>query len=256
MNSHKPLVETMDSPWFRTLGVSHASAMRLFCFPYAGAGASAFVAWSAAVGPEIQVVAVVYPGRETRTHEKPLVRLADFIAPLASAIRTWSDRPFAFFGHSMGGRICFELARTLEASAGPVPEHVFVSAVGAPHLREPRPLHALSNAALLRALVQLNGIPNEVKRRPEMLAQALPVLRADFEVCEASELELGSPLMAPLTAYLAEDDCRVEPERISAWRDLAGVAFRQRKFPGDHFYLRAQRNALIADIRGQLLAGC
>jgi len=245
-------VDASVDPWFRVYRREPAAQLRLFCFPYAGAGPSVFAAWAGLLGPRVEIVGVEYPGRESRSRERLTTHLGDLVSALAACMGAWTSLPFAFFGHSMGGLLCFELARALEAGGRPVPEHVFVSAAGVPHLPETMPLHELPDVALLRALVRLNGLPPEVLRNPELLVHALPILRADLQVCERRSLEPGSPLMAPLSVYGGAGDARVGPERLSAWRSLAGAAYRERVFRGDHFYIKPQRAALLASIGGEL----
>ncbi|MEO8033728.1 MAG: alpha/beta fold hydrolase, partial [Acidobacteriota bacterium] len=90
--------------------------MRVFCLPYAGGGASAYRTWAAGLPSDIQLCAVQLPGRENRLGE-PLYRSAtDLVPALVSALRPFLDRPYAIFGHSMGGLLAFEAARQIRRS--------------------------------------------------------------------------------------------------------------------------------------------
>ncbi|HJW11291.1 MAG TPA: alpha/beta fold hydrolase, partial [Albitalea sp.] len=101
------------SPWLsRPQPRPHARA-RLYCFPHAGVGASVYRQWHAALPPEVEVCAVQLPGRENRLGEPALTRIADIVQALVLAIEPQSNLPFAFFGHSMGAVVAFELAHAL-----------------------------------------------------------------------------------------------------------------------------------------------
>lgn len=62
---------------------------------------------------EIELCPVQLPGRGRRLHEAPFTRLLPLVAAIGQALPPYLDKPFAFFGHSMGGAIGFELARYL-----------------------------------------------------------------------------------------------------------------------------------------------
>src|SRR5690349_18667918 len=112
------------NPWIkgdrRRMNATH----RLFCFPYAGAGASIFERWSGRLTDEVEVVAVQLPGRENRLREAPFTELLTAVKAIAVGISPFLDKPFAFFGHSMGGLLGFELAHELRQS-GKEPFHLF-----------------------------------------------------------------------------------------------------------------------------------
>ena len=120
--------------WFAGRTPNAQARLRLFCFPYAGAGASVFRAWTGAFGPDIEVCPVQLPGRETRHHEPSLRSFNELVPAVAAGLEPWLDRPFALFGHSLGGVVAYETARWLEATLGRSPAHLFISARRAPHV--------------------------------------------------------------------------------------------------------------------------
>ena len=101
----------MNSSWILRSKPKPKAHLRFFCFPYAGAGASAFASWADLMPPEVEHCAVQLPGRETRLREKPFSRLPPLVRALRESLRPYLHKPFAFFGHIMGPLISFELAR-------------------------------------------------------------------------------------------------------------------------------------------------
>ncbi|MDQ0954324.1 surfactin synthase thioesterase subunit [Streptomyces phaeochromogenes] len=104
---------TNSERWIRRYHPAPDASTRLVCFPHAGGSATFYHPVSRALSPEIDVVAVQYPGRQERRTE-PLVdsveKLADLIVP---ELEPWLDRPLTFFGHSMGASLAYEVALRL-----------------------------------------------------------------------------------------------------------------------------------------------
>src|SRR3954469_937665 len=145
--------------------------MRLFCFPHAGAGASAYREWETELAGTLQVCRVQLPGREERVREPAFTNVLRLAEVLADELEPWFDRPFAFFGHSMGALIAFELTRELRRRALPLPAHLFVSARRAPHLpARKRALHALPDDEFDADLRALDGTRAAVLADRELMA--------------------------------------------------------------------------------------
>ncbi len=171
--------------WLRSPKPNPQASLRLFCFPYVGGGALIFRTWPNSLPATAEVCPVELPGRGTRLKETPFTRLLPLVQALAQALLPHLDKPFAFFGHSMGALISFELTRQLRRLYGLVPLHLFVSAHRAPQLPDPDPpIHTLPEAEFMEELRCLNGTPKEVLEQPELMELMLPILRADFALCE------------------------------------------------------------------------
>lgn len=137
--SHPVKIER-KSPWVVAFRRDVPVERRLFCFPYAGGGASIFRRFPESLPPGVEVCAVQLPGREDRYVEPAFSRLPAAVAALAGALHAHLQPPFAFFGHSMGALLAFELTRLLAvAPDAPQPDHLFVSGRRAPHLADRRP---------------------------------------------------------------------------------------------------------------------
>jgi medium-chain acyl-[acyl-carrier-protein] hydrolase len=227
--------------------------LRLFCFPYAGAGASIYRAWSNELSAEIEVVPVQLPGRETRIRETPFTDITPMVEMLVDSLADQLRTPFAFFGHSMGALISFELAQKLRSQGAPTPDYLFVSGRRAPPLRsEAFPLHTLPDHELVERLRKLNGTPEEFFSHPELLKLWLPVIRADFAVCENYVYREAAPLDCPTTTFGGLGDVNVGRDALEAWRNHTSAAFKLRMLPGDHFFLHQCRPMLLRAITDDL----
>jgi medium-chain acyl-[acyl-carrier-protein] hydrolase len=151
-------------PWLVRSPRASSASWRLFCFPYAGGASNIYRGWGElldrSVAGGLEVVAVELPGRASRFREAPYRTIAEAVAGAGSAIAPLLDRPFAFFGHSLGAVLAFELARWLRREGRPQPRQLFVSARRAPHLPDDEePISGLSDEEFVARLRELNGTP-------------------------------------------------------------------------------------------------
>lgn len=227
--------------------------LRLFCFPYAGSGASIFRTWPDGLPSDVEVCPVQFPGRGTRLMETPFTELSPLVEALAQALVPLLDKPFAFFGHSLGALVGFELARQLRRQSGVQPVHLFVSADRAPQIpHRDRPIHALPEGEFLVELRRLNGIPGKVLEEAELMQIMLPILRADFAVYETYVYTTELPLGCPISAFGGLQDHRVSRGDLEAWRGQTSASFSLRMFPGDHFFLNTAQSLLLEALSQEL----
>jgi medium-chain acyl-[acyl-carrier-protein] hydrolase len=238
-----------SSHWLICPQPNSQARLRLFCFPYAGGGTVIYRPWAAGLPETIELWCVRLPGRESFRMSPPFARVGALVEALTPAILPYLDAPFAFFGHSMGGLISFELIHTLRRAHAPAPVRFFVSAHHAPQLpdRTP-PLHHLPDAELLTQLRRLNGTPEAVLQDRELMQLFLPVLRADFAVCETYTYTPRTPLTCPISAFGGSQDPRVSHDEMAAWRAQTHSAFIHRTLPGDHFFLHSAQTQLLQAI--------
>lgn len=232
--------------WVAVRSPRPTASLRLFCFPNAGGGAQIFHLWGDSMPLSIEVCALRLPGREARLAEPAFNSIQPLVVALAEALFPYFDRPFAFFGHSMGAKVAFELARYLQTTRGIEPRHLFVSGSNGPRIpRSGRPIYGLPDMEFIEELRKLNGTPPEVLEHPDLMRLMLPLLRADFELVETYKYLPGRLLNCPISAYGGLEDVEVPSAQLAEWRGETTGPFNQRMFPGDHFYLHAARESLI-----------
>jgi surfactin synthase thioesterase subunit/glycosyltransferase involved in cell wall biosynthesis len=226
---------------------------RLFCFPYAGGGALSYRPWIAPLHMVVSVCPVRLPGRETRIREAPLAGMQALIDAVESAISPYLDRPFAFFGHSMGAAIAFELARSLRRHGKPLPFALYASGARAPQFRlHWTPPPAPGDREFLEQLRRLDGIPAELLENQEAMEYALPVLRADAALYRNYVYAPEEPLPFPIFAYGGSCDPNVQREHVEAWREQTSARFTRREFEGGHFFIHSARDAFLSALMEDL----
>jgi medium-chain acyl-[acyl-carrier-protein] hydrolase len=227
--------------------------LRLFCFPFAGTGASIFRTWPDGLPANVEVCPVQFPGRGTRLKEAPFTRLSSLVEALAQALAPLLDKPFAIFGHSLGALAGFEFTRQLRRQSGIQPVRLFVSGDRAPQIpTRDRPIHALSEGDFLAELRRLNGIPEMILEDAELMQLVIPIVRADITVYETYVYATEPPLDCPISGFGGLEDRRVSRADLEAWREQTSASFSLRMFPGDHFFLNTAQSPLLQVLSQEL----
>lgn len=243
----------IDGLWFRRFQQAGPDAVRLVCFPHAGGAASYYVPLARALAPDLEVYAVQYPGRQDRRREpchQDIAPLADAVAQVMDGL---SDRPYAFFGHSMGAVVAFEVALRLQARLAPGPVRLFASGRRAPSTQRTELVHRRGDAELVEELIRLGGTDRGSMENEDIRGMTLPPTRADYTAIETYRFTPGSPrLQCPLTVFHGADDPYTTPAEIAAWAEHSVAEPATHEFPGGHFFLDTSRDRLVSLIRGAL----
>jgi medium-chain acyl-[acyl-carrier-protein] hydrolase len=253
MRDGTPSESAEFASWIAIPRQSPGKRLRLFCFPFAGGGGAIYHSWATAL-PDVEVCPVQLPGRESRIREAALSRMSLLIDALVVAMRPYLSSPFAFYGHSMGALIGFELARRLTEEGLSGPSHLFVSARCAPQLGDDRPpLHTQPEHAFIEHVsARYGAVPKVIADDPELMRLFMPTLRADLAVCETYEYRDGDPLNCPISVFGGQKDKGVSAADLDAWRLQTAVQFSLRMFAGDHFFIKTAKAELLRAISEQL----
>lgn len=230
---------------------------RLFCFPSAGKGIAGYASWRHLLPEAVEVLPARLPGRDGRFREAPITRFPDLLEQLAEHIEPFLDVPFAFFGHSLGALVAFEMARLLREQRKPLPFLLMVAARSAPHLRTTTPISHLPPDQFLGAIQDRYGaFDEEIRHNQEILNQFEPILRADFTLFDNYVYCERPPLECPIRAYGGSRDTMTLPPDLEAWDRHTVAGFSFRSFDGHHFFFEKDRKILVQfvdDIRSSLM---
>ncbi|MEU9252712.1 alpha/beta fold hydrolase [Streptomyces sp. NPDC048270] len=241
-----PLVE-WDPP--------HTAKALLVCLPHAGSGAFQFRPWQELLGPDVALLAVQLPGRESRWREEPATGMAQVLDELAPALAARLDLPYAVFGHSMGALVGYELARAMGREHGRWPLGFVASACRAPDDQgEPDGSLRLTDQELVAELVADGAVPAALAANSRLAAAVARPLRGDIALCDSYAPPGEDPLLpCPVGAWRGQDDAGVTDEHIRKWPAWSAGAATVRTFPGDHFYHHADPRRVTAELRAFVL---
>lgn len=248
---------TRINPWLRRYHPAPDAPMRLVYFPHAGGAANTSFQLSATLPPVAEVISVQYPGRHDRFVEPCVGSLSALADEIPQWLEALDDKPMAFFGHSMGSVLAYEIARRLQAddsavAAGLTPTHLFVSGRRGPTISRDEHVHTLDDDGLAADMRALQGTDDSVFEDPEVLRLVLPAVRADYRAIETYVYEPGPQLTCPVTAVIGDSDPRVNHEEAEAWRLQTTGEFRLHVLPGGHFYLGEGAGGVVDLLRDEL----
>lgn len=245
-----------ENPWLIIFRRNPTADLRLFCFHYAGGSASIFRNWTDHLPGNVELVAVQLPGREGRFNEDFITGFDDLVTTLVNVIASMLDKPYVVFGHSMGTIKGFELIRKLKSRGLRQPLLYIPAGRKAPHFPDnDPPIAHLSDGEFRRELL---------KKYPETLENVLqneklwevfvPLLRADFKLCESYRFRDGVKLDCPIVAFAGEEEPDLQEHELQAWADLTTGRFQTKRFPGGHFFIQSAEAQVVEAIGTYLIA--
>lgn len=217
--------------------------VRLVCLPYAAGGTGLFRSWAGQLGPHVELLSVVLPGRGSRIGEPPYEHWDELVADVFAELSPYLSVPHAFYGHSFGGRVAYELARRAMTEADGPTRHLFVSGCRCPSSPQARPyLHELSDVEFVAALRDTYGVPAKLVDDDVTLRLLLPALRSDIRLAErwgeerwGEEYPGAAPLTMPITAIYGRDDLIDNWSSMWCWAAYSTVGCELIEIPGGHF---------------------
>ena len=226
--------------------------LRLYCFPHGGGSVAEYLRWSGQL-PGVEVWAVQLPGRGSRIDEPPVPHLEVLATTIADQVPF--AEPYAFFGHSFGALLCFEVARALRASGRALPVRLFASGYPAPDLPlgQPPIQHLPDQDFLAEISRRHDALPEQVLQDADLRAAVLPGLRMDYRALEDYRFRIEPSLPFPITAVAGADDA-ISRADLDGWQRQCEPPVSVCRLPGGHFYLHDRRDRLLRTVAAQLRA--
>lgn len=247
--------------WLRRFHAARDDRPTVVFFPHAGGSASFFRPYSEALSAHLNVVCVQYPGRQDR-HRESLIddidELAERICHETSdmAATAGPDLPPAFFGHSMGAVVAFEVAHRLEKRTGRGPSRLFVSGRRAPSrfgaAGEPV-VHLMNDLDVIEHMRRSGATSSQLLAEPDMLRVILPVVRNDYRAIETYRCQPGRRVSCPVSILVGDSDPMCTVDDALAWQEHTAGESDISVFPaGGHFYLAPAHPDVVRVIRHRM----
>ncbi|MFE2546309.1 thioesterase II family protein [Actinacidiphila glaucinigra] len=235
----------VSSRWIRRYHPSEGGRVRLVCLPHAGGSASFYFPMSQALAPASDVLSVQYPGRQDRRDEPGITDMATYADALTRELLPWIDRPLAFFGHSMGAVLAFEVTRRLEREHGVTPLRIFASGRRAPSSHRHETVHLRDDDGVVAEMRELSGTDSRILGDEEILRMVLPAIRSDYTAIENYRATPGDRVSTPITVLTGDADPRTTREEAQAWAQHTTGEFEIHCFAGGHFFLANHQEAIM-----------
>jgi medium-chain acyl-[acyl-carrier-protein] hydrolase len=230
-------------------------SIKLFCLPYAGGTAMVYTRWRKYLNTSILLLPVELAGRGKRFQTPLYQSFSEAVDDLCRLIQPELEhQPYAFFGHSMGSFLAYELTRKLIALNYPEPVHLFLSGRYPPHLKkEEKIYHLLPDDEFRKEIIEMGGTPPEVFEHQELLDIFFPILRADYKILETYESPIQeTKFQCPITVLCGNQDRDVTIEEMEQWRNYTTNLVDSYQFEGGHFYINEKTEEVTQIINQHL----
>lgn len=230
------------------------AAVRIFLFHHAGGSHLVYRAWAEQMPEDWDVCLLDAPGRGRLSGAAPCTDADTLVDFFRQQLDPYLDRPFAFFGHSMGGLAAYELTNRLLAEGGPAPVWLGLSARGAPRYGAgPGERHLVPAPELRRYLEVMGGTPRDVLDDPDIWSMFEPVIRSDLELVETwCPRPETPPLTVPLSLFGGASDTVVPRDSLAAWAIHVERLQGMYVYPGGHFYFLDKVDDITRRIVGEV----
>jgi pyochelin biosynthetic protein PchC len=238
----------LSQRWLRNFHRNPQAQLRLVCFPHAGGAASFYRPWLKFLPPNVELVAVQYPGREDRVREPCVVDMSVLADLITEALEPALNRRIALFGHSMGAVVAYEVARRLEKRGHTSPVMLFVSSSPAPNCYRAELKHLLDDETLWAEIKHLGGTSELINNFDQVRVMALPVIRSDCRLSDSYKADPGAKLKCPIVAFLGDSDQEVRIDEMRGWAEVTDATFQVLVLAGNHFFLIRRREELVKEV--------
>lgn len=234
------------SSWLYRPAVVPDARTRLFCFPYAGGGPAVFRNWTARLAPDVDLVGIRIPGRESRLRESPYSDWGCLVDDVVAELTPLFHLPFVLYGHSFGAMLAYEVARRLRSTRTTMPRMLILAACRSPDAppRIPAPWDCASEV-FWEWVVSLHGNVSTVVEDAVLRAAVEPAFRADLRLANIWRNAPSVVLDLPIVTFGGEADHIVSRADIAGWAAYTSRAFRHVEFAGGHFFLHTSELHVI-----------
>jgi 3-oxoacyl-(acyl-carrier-protein) synthase/surfactin synthase thioesterase subunit/acyl carrier protein len=252
-----------ENAWIAFRQKKQSPELRLLCFPYGGGGASSYKDWHQYFPKEIEICPIQLPGRENRLGENALSSIEIITDQLISQLKLEFKMPFAFYGHSFGALIAYELSCKLNAYNMALPRHLFLAAFPEPKLIDNKIrllvskifeqteideekdlinlLNKLTTNQLKQILLELTGADekyNSELLNDELLNVLYPIFMADMKMVASYPKYNYLQIATPLTVIYGKNDPWINISDQRNWCDYTTSTCEYMEINAGHLFIR------------------
>lgn len=219
---------------------------RVICFHGFGSGALSFAPFLLDPPPNLEMMAVQLPGRETRIDEPAPSSMTEVVNGIVSELPSSLGTKDIFWAHSFGGIVAFETLRVLRQLGRPLPQLVVCGSM------PPQLQYRWQKRDLLRQMLAAETKPEYLLAISRYIEDAdfvravLPTMKKDASLFLGYEYKAQPNLDIPITAFAARMDDLVYRDEVETWT-MHAKSFRLIDVKGDHWFLYRNK-ALIMEI--------
>lgn len=223
--------------------------INLCFFAHAGSSARGYSSFKKLLDPSVKPVPLELAGRGSRLNEPRFTDVELCAGDIFVKNREiFENGNYAFFGHSLGSIISYEVAKLIKKCGLPSPMHIFFSGRPAPHSKYISTISGVSSQSdedFVKAFSVYGGLPETIINNQEMLKMILPILRDDVTMADNYHPVITEPeLDCDITVLYGHGDQIYSGEDINLWEECTSGKCSSLGFDGNHFYFNIPENKL------------
>ncbi|KNY26439.1 Oleoyl-(acyl-carrier-protein) hydrolase [Pseudobacteroides cellulosolvens ATCC 35603 = DSM 2933] len=236
-------------------GVSKMKKIKLFCIPYAGGSSEIYSNWGKYLHPSIELHSVELAGRGKRWQIPLYKDFNDVVNDVYEAVKDEIiGSKYAFFGHSMGSLIIYELTHKIRQLHQQEPIHMFLSGRYAPNIQKNIiMMHRLPGEDLKKEILKLGGIPDHVIYHQKFLNIFLQRIREDIKTVETYNYIEKKELDCNITVLCGRED-KLTIGDVCEWRKHTRRKCEVYILEGNHFFIHESEEPTVRIVRDTLLS--
>jgi medium-chain acyl-[acyl-carrier-protein] hydrolase len=239
--------------WMVTFKSRSSPSIRLICCPYAGGSPELFRNWQDGLDEGVELLALRLPGRGSRIRESLYRDWEPLLKDVFAALLPYLAEPHAFYGHSFGGRLLYNLAQLTTVKQPGATRRLFLSGCRSPNIPQRRPyLHEMPDEDFRNALRDMRSMPEEILASKAIMRSVLPVIRSEIRLAEIWGDPGSVGIDIPITAIVGSEDHIDDRDSMRDWQQYGGEGSEVIEVPGDHFFLKTHQQVLIDIINARL----
>ncbi|MFT5757213.1 MAG: medium-chain acyl-[acyl-carrier-protein] hydrolase [Alteromonadaceae bacterium] len=238
-----------ENKWFVIPKPNVHADLKLICFPYAGGSTSTYLSWVNYLPSNVELVIIQAPGRGSRIFEPLYSDMTALTDELVRLIPNVLNKPYIFYGHSLGSRVAFELMDKLSKLKHSSPQHFIASGSRGPHkLSEKKKVAHLPDSEFIDELYRLNGTPKAVIDNKELMDLFLPVLKADFGIAEQYCYSGNTIFECPVSVFGGNEDIDIKSTDLICWQEHFSMKVDLHLISGNHFFVDSNKEVVLQKV--------
>lgn len=249
-------MNNVEEKWFSYVTEHPDAKINLFCFPHAGSGPGVYAYWGRLLSNKFNFYPIHYPMRERRKSEP----LPDSIQELAYLLakdnkELFLEKPFAFYGHCMGGIIAYETAKSLETVYGIGPALTVISSSVAPDCPIEHQIdEKMDIKKMAEIFADMHYISKDLIEDDMYVKYFIPVLKADYLLQQKYIVTEIKQLNSPIFVMYGDSDEQIAREKLLRWQRFSTVKVSYRPIPGGHFFVNKDNaSAILETVQNKIL---
>jgi surfactin synthase thioesterase subunit len=223
--------------------------IRLITFPFAGGNKYSYQPWEAHADSRIEMLHFEGPGHGDRFRETRLEDMADVIEDYWRQVNGFLDKPYAFYGHSMGGMVSYLLTKRAIKEGYRAPEHVFISGRVPPTWPdEGDQLWQRDKTGFWEGIKAYGGSPEALLKHPDLMDLYEPMIRSDLKSLYSYSHTDKTKIDPPVTVLLGTRE-KITMESAQDWQIECAQPIQIFQFEGNHFWILDHIPAIMEIIR-------